>query len=524
MNQGTQISWHHLDNIKCPNRRHNCGYNRYSVSSKDLRLSLSSQLAFGIGQFAEGARRIGFNFFILFFYNQVLGLSGTLVGAALFVALIADAAVGPLAGSRSDNWDSPRGRRHPFMYASALPLAAGYVALFLPPSSLGRWWLFAWLVAFAVIARGAMTVYQVPHMALGAELTESRDGRTRLFALRELFGTLGTAAGVVIGLGYFFSESRGGRLVAENYPPFALVIGGLMLIAALYSAWGTQKAVRPIPLSMPASGESALGRFVTDLRTAFVTRSFRWLCLCVVLVCVFVGTVDALELYAYQYFWELGANGMMVLQITFLVGLLVGVPVCEPVLRLLDKRSSVMLSIGGAVISHLAPVALRLLDALPENGDPTLMPILVAFRITEGICVQHTTIAVGSMVADVADEQEYITGLRQEGVLFGMLFFGFKTTSGVGQLIAGVGLDVIAWPVGPQIKTVAELPAGLVFKLGVLFGPVVAAIAFIAIACISRYGLTSDRHAQVLRELRERRGSTADRAGRRTISDGPDAA
>ena len=180
-------------------------------------MPLSSQLAFGAGQFAEGARRIGFNFFILFYYNQVLGLSGVMVGAALFIALMFDAVAGPLAGSYSDDCGSRQGRRHPFMYASALPLTLGYLGLFLPPAGLGTWGLFAWLVVFAVLTRTAMTVYQVPHMALGAELTENAGERTRLFALRELFGTLGTAVAVVAGLGFFFSEARGGRLVAENY-------------------------------------------------------------------------------------------------------------------------------------------------------------------------------------------------------------------------------------------------------------------------------------------------------------------
>ena len=312
--------------------------------------------------------------------------------------------------------------------------------------------LFVWLVVFAVLTRTAMTVYQVPHMALGAELTENAGERTRLFALRELFGTLGTAVAVVAGLGFFFSEARGGRLAAENYPPLRSVHhrvdAGDRLVFGLGHAEGSAVSTRAVR----GVRQDPLRRFVADLRTAFVTRSFRWLCLCVVLVCVFVGTVDALELYAYQYFWELAAGDMMALQLVFLVGLLAGVPVCERVLHRMDKRASVMASIAGALGSHLVPVALRLLDALPGNGDPGLMPILVAARLAEGVSVQHTIITVASMTADVADEQEQVTGRRREGVLFGVLFFGFKTMSGIGQLIAGAGLDVITWPAGGKSR------------------------------------------------------------------------
>ena len=178
----------------------------------------------------------------------------------------------------------------------------------------------------------------------------------------------------------------------------------------------------------------------------------------------------------------------------------------------MDKRASVMASIAGALGSHLVPVALRLLDALPGNGEPGLMPILLAARLAEGVCVQHTIITIASMTADVADEQEHVTGRRREGVLFGVLFFGFKTTSGIGQLIAGAGLDVIAWPAGPEVETVADLPTGILFDFGILFGPVAAIIAVVAIGCMGRYGLSDDRHQRILRELDERRASRADPA------------
>ena len=88
-------------------------------ASNDRIVPLSSKLAFGIGQYAEGLKNTAFSLFILFYYNQVLGLSGTLAGAALFIALLFDAITDPLAGSLSDNFKSRLGRRHPFMHLSA---------------------------------------------------------------------------------------------------------------------------------------------------------------------------------------------------------------------------------------------------------------------------------------------------------------------------------------------------------------------------------------------------------------------
>ena len=95
----------------------------------------SSKLAFGVGkgQFAEGLKNTGFGFFILFYYNQVLELPGTLAGLALFIALAFDAVTDPLATQRFVVRQhqvvpfSRLGRRHPFMYASALPLALAFI-------------------------------------------------------------------------------------------------------------------------------------------------------------------------------------------------------------------------------------------------------------------------------------------------------------------------------------------------------------------------------------------------------------
>ncbi|MEX2327114.1 MAG: MFS transporter, partial [Pseudomonadales bacterium] len=202
---------------------------------------MSSKMAFGIGQFAEGLKNTGFSLFILFYYNQVLGVSGTLAGAALFVALLFDAVTDPLAGSLSDNWKSKLGRRHPFMYVSAVPLAIAFVGLFSPPENLTEFQLFLWLTVFAILTRGAMTLYHVPHLALGAEMTENFQERTRIVAFRQFFGTFGGAAASIVGLGYFFADEHGGRLSVENYMPYALTLAILMVVTIWYSAWGTQK-------------------------------------------------------------------------------------------------------------------------------------------------------------------------------------------------------------------------------------------------------------------------------------------
>ena len=129
-------------------------------------LTFNTKFAYGIGQLAEGLKNSALSTFVLFYYNQVLGLSGTLAGTAILIALLFDAVSDPLAGSLSDNWQSRWGRRHPFMYASALPLGIAFFFLFSPPEGLSEFSLFLWLTVTVVLTRGAMTLYHVPHIAL----------------------------------------------------------------------------------------------------------------------------------------------------------------------------------------------------------------------------------------------------------------------------------------------------------------------------------------------------------------------
>ena len=125
-------------------------------------VSVPIKLAFGVGQLAEGVKNAAFGTFLLLFYNQALGLSGGLAGTAIFIALCFDAVTDPIAGSVSDNFQSRWGRRHPFMVASALPLAIAFFCLFSPPAGLSSWGLFAWLTTFTILSRAAMTLYHVP--------------------------------------------------------------------------------------------------------------------------------------------------------------------------------------------------------------------------------------------------------------------------------------------------------------------------------------------------------------------------
>ncbi len=209
-------------------------------------LTFNVKLAYGVGQLAEGLKNGAMNTFVVFYYSQVLGMSGTMAGLAVGTALLIDAITDPLAGSLSDHWRSKWGRRHPFMLVSMVPLAICFFLLFAPPVR-GEWALFAWLVVFTNLTRTAMTFYHVAHLALGAEMTTDFSGRVSLVGFRMFFNIFGGFAATMIGFQFFFAPSADypvGQLDPAAYAPFAATLGALMLVSIFWSAWGTRQFIR----------------------------------------------------------------------------------------------------------------------------------------------------------------------------------------------------------------------------------------------------------------------------------------
>ncbi len=149
--------------------------------------SFRTKLFYGFGSTAYGVKDNGFQTILLPFYNLVLHLPAQLVGPAIFIALLFDAFLDPVVGHFSDNLHSRWGRRHPLMYASALPVAVSYLLLWNPPHwSQGA--LFVYLIVVAIVVRTFITFYEIPSSALVAELTQDYDERTSFSGYRVFFG------------------------------------------------------------------------------------------------------------------------------------------------------------------------------------------------------------------------------------------------------------------------------------------------------------------------------------------------
>ena len=207
--------------------------------------STRTKLFYGFGSVAFGIKDNGFQTILLLFYNQVIGLPAQLVGAAIMVALLIDAFLDPIVGQISDNLRTRWGRRHPFMYASALPVAISYLLLWNPPHW-SQTAMFFYLVAVSVVVRSFITCYEIPSAALAPELTDDYDQRTSFLSYRVFFGWYGGMTMLALAYLVFLTPDAThpvGQLNETGYSRYGLTAAVIMFAAILISALGTHKFI-----------------------------------------------------------------------------------------------------------------------------------------------------------------------------------------------------------------------------------------------------------------------------------------
>jgi Na+/melibiose symporter-like transporter len=468
------------------------------------RLSLRTKLWFGLGQVADGVKGRTFETFLFFYYEQVLGLSAGLAAAALVIAVAWDAVSDPLAGSISDATRSRWGRRHPFMYGAALPLALSFFLLFRPPEGLGQLGLFLWLALFSILGRTALTAYSIPHFALGAELSTDYHERTSVVAFRSWFQQLAAWSVVPVSFAVFFRATEAypnGQLDPGRYPPFAACFAAVMAVAILASAAGTHDRIPGLPKAQPQRGRIGLRRVGRELREALRSPSFRFYVAAILVFAVTFGLQRVLDLYMRTYFWRLDPDEIFRIGVVELAGVIVGVPFWTRISRRIDKKQTFVLGIllWGSLAS-LPPIAL-LLGFFPAREDAAYLPPLAALGglAALGRCGNYAV--GGSLMADLVDEHELESGHRRAGILFGVINFAAKFTP-----VAGISLAsaVLGWVGLERGADPDSIPFSSIRRLGIVYGPAVFGFVLLSGYLMSRYSIDRKRLREIQRQLAQR--------------------
>lgn len=475
-----------------------------SSSPRVRKLPLSSKLGFGVGQMAEGVKTTVFNTFVLFYYNQIIGISATLTALALGFAVFFDALSDPVAGYLSDRTRSRWGRRHPWIVASALPFGLSLALLFNPPDGMGDYFYFTWLLAASIAVRLFLTLYHVPHLALGAEMAHDYVDRTRVFGYGTVFSYIGGFGFWFFSMSFFFAtpeDGSHGMYQADQYSPFSLAAAFVVVLTILICARLTWKE---IPYLYAADSDSAgsIGDFFVQMISVIRNQSYIRLIIGLIFLTMVVAIEAVFNAFMGVHFWELATEDLRWLAVAVLLGLPFAFVLAPILTRLIDKRMTLIACAAVAILNGNVFICLRLFtDVLPANGDPLIFWCVMSTGFVGGVTAPIVFIMINSMFADIADEQELITGDRQEGIIYSARSFALKATGALGGVFGGIALDLIAFPRRALPGTV---DSEVIFNLGLVAGPLTSFFTFFGLLLFLGYRLNQTRILAIKAELAER--------------------
>ncbi|MGY4397349.1 GPH family glycoside/pentoside/hexuronide:cation symporter [Sphingomonas sp. UYAg733] len=478
----------------------------HGTAPEARRLAPRTMLSYGFGAIAYGVKDNGFGTFLLLFYNQVLGLPAATVGLVIMTALVADAVVDISIGFFSDRTRSRFGRRHPWMYGSAIPIAVGWLLIWNPPA-LSEPMTLLWLFVSAILVRSAVSAYEVPSQALTSELTSDYDERTRITAYRYLFGWAGGLGILLAAYTVFLPTDAAhpkGLLERAGYTQMAWVAALVMFVAILTSAIGTHPEIKRLPKS-PANG--TLGASFGELGTTIKNRGFLVLMGAGLMVYTNQGISFALANYLYTYVWQFEKLAFVFLIFALFAGASMAFVLAPRIGRRFGKPNAAMGAALGAVFLLTLPYWLRLAGWFPTPNDTRMVPLLLTIFAFNTACSVSAMILGASMMADVVEDSEARTGRRSEGVFFAGGFFIQKCTSGFGIALAGMILAIARFP---EAAKPGQVPIETVDRLTIVFILVYIALGVIGAFLYSRFPFGRVEHNARLAVLAaaEREGAT----------------
>lgn len=359
-------------------------------------LSPAARRGYGLGSVATGSFGTVPGLLLLPYLTDRLGIAAGLAGVIVFLPKAWDVVLNPIAGGISDRSTNPAGRRRPFLLRAGLTLAVAFVLLFSGPTS-PRGLAATWVVVAFLACATAYAFFQVPYVAMPAEMTDDYDERTRLMTWR--VAILALAILVSGGVSPVIRNQLG---VTWGYRGVGLFVGVLIVVGTVGAWWGTRHAP-----------QAAYGTAGTSLRQQLAVvaraRDFRLLLTAFVIQALATGAMLAGVDYVAREL--LGSSGMStVLFVCFVGPALLVTPVWQRVGESRDKRSGFLAAstlLGLGAIGTLG--ALHIADAL--------VPVAVAVI---GIGYAGCQMFPLAMLADAAAVDAMRTGSNRVGVYTGV--------------------------------------------------------------------------------------------------------
>lgn len=466
-----------------------------SASASD-RLPARTRLAYGAGELGPAMAGSTMVFFQLVFLTNVAGLRADLAGAVLLIGKIWDAVNDPLIGWLSDHTRTRWGRRLPWILASAVPFAAFFWLQWIVPGfaaghQLG---LFAYYVVVSLVFNTFYTGLMLPHNALTPEFSRDYDERSRLTASRMAFSLGGSVGGLVLAVIVF--KALAAAAPAAQYAALGAAIAGVSLIAIAVCVAGIWRfalardaSLQPdSPPPAPAVGWREQWRIVSSNRPYLIVCGiylFSWLAM--------QFTASILPFYVASWM-RLPALQFQLLALT----------VQATALALIPAWAWLSVRVGKKPVYFYGMAFWLVAQAGLYFVQPGQIALMYGLGFLAGFGIAVCYLIPNAMLPDTLEYDELRTGQRREGIFYGFFVFLQKTSLALGTFVVGQALAAAGY-ISSTGGTVDQ-PESALQAIRFAIGPLPAVALLIGIALTALYPITRERHAEILAELRRRRG------------------
>ncbi|TVQ80772.1 MAG: MFS transporter [Bradymonadales bacterium] len=413
-------------------------------------------LGYSYGQLGLTATEAFVRIHLLKFFVDQVGLSPILTGLAVGLAIIWDGITDPLMGELSDRLNATRKwRRRVFFVPGALGSALCLILLFSPAFFDSQSAQFFYLLIFYISMNSFLTVFGVPHAALGGAMSPDSLQRSKIFGWRLIFGNVGAVLGVALPALFLSSQ------VENAYLWSAVAVGILSLSAGLVSwreTYDRESLDRPVKINWNP---------VSLLRSVLYNHHFLIVLGAYLFAMFGIGINGSLALFFYEYRLELSDAQTQSIIVLFMLCFSLSIPVWIRFAQQVPKKICLAVSIfslglSGALIYLIVP---------PHSfWIPLLYACFGGFLI--GVVV-----LLDVLLVEIVDYDRLRKSQNRLGLYFGIWKMAEKLTRALAVVASGFLLTRIGFVSGAEVSEETS------WGLAILFGPVVNAF-FIASALL----------------------------------------
>ncbi|WP_456824661.1 MFS transporter [Cellulomonas sp. P5_E12] len=437
-------------------------------------LSRRTVVTYALGSVGTGGFGTLPGLVLAYYLTDTLGVAAGLAGLVVTVPKLWDVVIDPFIGAASDRSAARHGNRRRFLLAGAVTIPVLFAALFVVPGALTGWSAAAWVVVAFVAAATSFSVFQVPYIALPAEIAPDYRSRTRLLAPR-----IAVLAVAILAFG------AGGPLVRDaaggGRTGYAVMgaVGGLVIGLGMLTAWwGAPRdavaAGQPVERRPERKGE-ALRLGLAALREI---PAFRLLLSTFVLQALATGAMLAGAQYVATY--TLGSEGAVTYLFVALVApALLVMPLATRLARRVGKRTSL---VGASTLFAVA--ALSLLPMRWAPGGWVYASVALA-----GVAYAGMQLYPLAMLPDVVAVDARERGEDRAGVLGGVWTAGETAGLALGPTLV-LGMLALTGFTSRTGDEVVTQPASALTGITLAFSVLPAVLAFVSLLPLSRYPLS----------------------------------